>query len=189
MGFKHSIPSLPCPRHLPPRGLERRGLICTPRLVVRAQPPPHAGIRRLVRTEGPTFSSRGRGRRGPEITHASSQSLPTPPPAQVLQGPFSPWPPGCFSVTFLWGGVLPLELWGCARDGGGKTRRPSSQQHWRVPSAPHTLTNSPSRWGPLVPLSQRMAEETESQRIQATRPFARNLEVMEPGFRPRQAGT
>lgn len=213
MGFKHSIPSLPRPRHLPPRGLERPGLICTPRLVVRAQPPPHAGIRRLVRTEGPTFSSRGRGRRGPEITHASSQSLPTPPPAQVLQGPFSPWPPGCFSVTFLWGGglsplpsgdspwlhpqwrlilflVLPLELWGCARDGGGKTRRPSSQQHWqRVLSAPHTLTNSPSRWGPLVPLSQRMAEETEAQRIQATRPFARNLEVMEPGFRPRQAGT
>lgn len=134
----------------------------------------------LTRQRAPR--ARNHTRQQPEPPHTSSR----PSPPRALQSLAS----GLFLCDISLGGVLPLELWGCARDGGGKTRRPSSQQHWqRVPSAPHTLTNSPSRWGPLVPLSQRMAEETESQRIQATHPFARNLEVMEPGFRPRQAGT
>lgn len=134
----------------------------------------------LTRQRAPR--ARNHTRQQPEPPHTSSR----PSPPRALQSLAS----GLFLCDISLGGVLPLELWGCARDGGGKTWRPSSQQHWqRVLSAPHTLTNSPSRWGPLVPLSQRMAEETEAQRIQATRPFARNLEVMEPGFRPRQAGT
>lgn len=160
----------------------------------------------ILLTRQRTPRARNHTRQQPEPPHTSSR--PSPPRAlqSLASGLFlcdislgggglsplpsgdSPWlNPQWRLILFL---VLPLELWGCARDGGGKTRRPSSQQHWRrVLSAPHTLTNSPSRWGPLVPLSQRMAEETEAQRIQATRPFARNLEVMEPGFRPRQAGT
>lgn len=136
----------------------------------------------ILLTRQRTPRARNHTRQQPEPPHTSSR----PSPPRALQSLAS----GLFLCDISLGGVLPLELWGCARDGGGKTRRPSSQQHWqRVPSAPHTLTNSPSRWGPLVPLSQCMAEETEAQRIQATRPFARNLEVMEPGFRPRQAGT